>query len=231
MKAVALFVLVLACAASAAAPKAREEIFPVLIIGTNLYQNAKITRTTASEAFIKFDGGMIRAKLNSLPREIQEKYPPSATPDLPAGGRPRRPPVFQRVPLEVALTNLETQVAILERAKENLQISPPEQDPANPSSGPEMRNVLDQQRRILEIDRNLSRLRVELEQLREIKEKAAARLAAATNSNWNASTNLPPPAPSTLESNRPAPSNFPPFGPKRPLYRNGSPFPRPGRFY
>lgn len=230
MKTAALFVLVLAFVASAAAPKAPEEIFPVLIIGTNIYSNAKITKTTASEAFIKFDGGMIRAKLSSLPREIQEKYPPSATPDLPAASRPRRPPVFQRVPLEVALTNLETQVAILERAKEKLQISPPEQDPANPTSGPEATNSMDQQRRALEIDRNLSRLRADLEKLKEIKEKAAARLAAATNLNSNINTN-PPPATSTVETNRPASSNFPPFGPNRPMYRNGPPFPRQGRYF
>ena len=231
MRAIALFVLFLASAASAAVPKVPEEIFPVLIIGTNTYRNAKITKTTVSEAFIKFDGGMIRAKLDSLPKEIQEKYPPSATPDVPAANRPRRPPVFQRVPLEVALTNLETQVAILERAKEKLQVSPPEHDSPTPSPGPDLGGALDQQRRLVEIERNLSRLRAELEKMKEIKEKAAARLAAATNSSLNVSTNLSPPATSTVESNRPAPSNFPPFGPNRPMYRNGPPLPRPGRFY
>lgn len=212
-----ILILLLACLGGvvwAADSNSSEEIFPVLTAGTNVYRNARITKTTATEAFIKFEGGLTRAKLSSLPPEIQLKYPPSATPDPPAAGRPRRPQVAPRVSVDVALRNLEAQIIILERAKERLLNASSETEVSGSSTSTNRPN------RIPEIDRNLGRLRADLAKYKAIQEQAEARGA-----RLNSATNTLAAAESAPQTNNIVQRRLPPFGANRPAYRNGPTYP------
>ncbi len=51
-----------------------DEVYAELHIGTNVYRNAKILKTTSTNAMIKVDGGIIRASASDLTPEIRQKY-------------------------------------------------------------------------------------------------------------------------------------------------------------
>lgn len=53
------------------------ELYPILQVGTNVFENARIVRTSQTDAFINSDKGIARVKLELLPGDIREKYPPS----------------------------------------------------------------------------------------------------------------------------------------------------------
>lgn len=51
-----------------------DEVYAELHIGTNVYRNAKILKTTSTNAMIKVDGGILRASASDLTPEIRQKY-------------------------------------------------------------------------------------------------------------------------------------------------------------
>jgi hypothetical protein len=172
MKTAAFLVIVLTFTGHAAEGPESGETFPTLALGTNVYHDARILRTTSTEAFVKFDGGIIRAKLSDLPKEIQVKYPPSSAPAPSPVKRPPRAPIMQRVSIEMAMANLETQIGNLEKAKANLQTAPPEMDGSSPGSATGASASIDLNRRLREIEANIGRMQTELNRLRIIKENA-----------------------------------------------------------
>jgi hypothetical protein len=172
MKMSVFFIAILISMGLVAEAAKPDETLPILTVGTNVYHNARILRTTATEAFVKFDGGIIRAKLSDLPKEIQEQYPPADAPGPPPPKRSVRPQVLQRVPLDVAITNLETQIGNLEKAKEKLQTTSNEKDATSVPSESDGRVQADAKIRLAEIDRNITRLQAELERVQKVKESA-----------------------------------------------------------
>ncbi|MEK7817239.1 MAG: hypothetical protein AAB281_03195, partial [Actinomycetota bacterium] len=61
-------------ASAVAAADLKDEVLPVLKIGTNTYSNAKFIKATSTNVLIKYDGGIIRAELSDLPQPVRETY-------------------------------------------------------------------------------------------------------------------------------------------------------------
>jgi hypothetical protein len=49
-------------------------VFPVLVAGREAYTNATILRVTPSDAIVRFESGIARVPLSSLPSSLQRQY-------------------------------------------------------------------------------------------------------------------------------------------------------------
>lgn len=89
------------------------ELYPILQVGTNVFENARIVRTSQTDAFINSDKGIARVKLELLPEEIREKYPPSDDRGefAESNGSRGAPAVVGRSDLEARVRALEQMVA------------------------------------------------------------------------------------------------------------------------
>lgn len=199
MKSLALLIAICATAVRAADAvdvPARDDVIPLLVVGTNSYTNVRILRTTASDALVKIRAGIIRVRLSDLPADLQKKYPPTAAPAKPTNHIVRSQ-VQPQISIDMLIRNIETRITALERAKAQLPSQNRSDGTTLVSEHPEVT------RRRMQIERALSQLHFQLDRFKAVKERSAARastLADAADTPSNDAAGAPSSATDSTQS-------------------------------